>query len=161
MIGRAGGSFYSHTGSGSNYLCLPETPEYNNYEAGVQDPRATVFTAEYQTTPPNSPFGSKSEYDVPCAVCEVTTRGILHIPAKMTCPSGWTREYSGYLMAGRWNHQSTEFVCVDSDPEVVAGSAANENGALFYLVEGRCSPGNLPCSPYIHGAELSCVVCSK
>ena len=28
--GRAGGSHYSHTGGGANYLCLPDDPEYTS-----------------------------------------------------------------------------------------------------------------------------------
>ena len=85
------------------------------------------------------------------------------IPAKMNCPSDWTKEYHGYLMADRYNHQSaTEFVCVDRNPEIrVSSNAADQNGVLFYPVEGRCNIGNLPCGPYINGAELTCVVCSK
>ena len=84
-------------------------------------------------------------------------------PAKMICPSEWTEEYHGYLMAERsfHTHHSSEFVCVDRNPEIVPGSIDSKNGAGFFLVEARCDAGNLPCSPYIDGAELSCVVCSK
>ena len=39
--------------------------------------------------------------------------------------------------------------------------AEDEGGAFFYPVEGNCQNGNLPCDPYINGAELACVVCSK
>ena len=84
------------------------------------------------------------------------------IPAKMSCPVGWTREYHGYLMSeDHVRPSSTEFVCVDRDPEVESYSAAEQNGALFYPVEARCDAGNLPCGPYIDGVELTCVVCSK
>ena len=83
------------------------------------------------------------------------------IPAKKTCPSGFTREYHGYLMGEHYNRGSPmEFVCMDRNPEKVAGSAEDKNGALFYPAEGRCDDGNLPCAPYINGAELTCVVCS-
>ena len=34
--GRAAGSYYSHTGGGSNYQCLPEDPETLNYASGTQ-----------------------------------------------------------------------------------------------------------------------------
>ena len=85
------------------------------------------------------------------------------IPAKMNCPSGWAREYHGYLMSGHKNHDSSyEFVCVDRNPEArPGGSGVNQNGALFYPVESRCNIGNLPCGPYIDGGELTCVVCTK
>ena len=98
-------------------------------------------------------------------MCHTGNRGsAMMIPAKRVCPSNWTKEYSGYLMAERQDHHSTEFVCVDRNPETRVNGAINENGALFYLVEGRCdhaNGGNLPCAPYIDGAELTCVVCSK
>jgi hypothetical protein len=39
-----------------------------------------------------------NNYNVPCAVCYVSTRtSVLMIPAKTQCPSSWTREYYGYL----------------------------------------------------------------
>ena len=37
------------------------------------------------------------------------------IPAKMSCPSGWTREY--YLMSEYIGHRRTEYICVDSNME--------------------------------------------
>ncbi len=64
-------------------------------------------------------------------------------------------------MTEHYSHTSTEFVCVDRNPEVLSGSIADNNGALFFPVEGRCDDGNLPCAPYINGAELTCVVCTK
>ena len=162
-IGIAGGKWHAHTGSGSNYLCLPEDPEYDDYQAGVSTYRAYVYSGEYQVYSDFPPFSGKHDHDVPCAVCRTTNRGsLMTIPAKMNCPIDWTKEYHGYLMAERYNHHSSEFVCVDRNPEIrSSSSAANQDGALFYPVEGRCNAGNLPCAPYINGAELTCVVCSK
>ena len=54
----------------------------------------------------------------------------------MTCPLGWMREYHGYLMPEEESHQSKEFICVDHNPDTVAGGVADQNGALFNLVEG-------------------------
>ncbi|XP_072024156.1 uncharacterized protein [Amphiura filiformis] len=160
--GIAGGKRYNQAGSGSNYLCLPDTPEYDNYHAGTHTNRGYVYSAGYQIYD-FPPFAGKHDHDVPCAVCIATNRGILMmIPAKMTCPSGWNREYHGYLMSERYSHSSTEFVCVDRNPEVRSdSSASNQDGVLFYPVEGRCDGGNLPCAPYINGAELTCAVCTK
>ncbi len=160
--GIAGGKWFGETGGGSNYLCLPETPEYDNYQAGVQTVRGYVYSAEYEIFD-FSPYSGLHNYDVPCAVCRATNRGSnMMMPSKMKCPAGWTREYHGYLMSNYHNHVSpTEFVCVDRYPETVLGSSADDNGVCFYPVEGRCDSGNLPCSPYINGAELACVVCTK
>ena len=160
--GIAGGKWYGHTGSGSNYLCLPKDPEYDVYQAGTEHWRAYVYSAEYEIAN-FPPYAGKHDHDVPCAVCRTTNRGsMVMIPARMSCPSDWTREYSGYLMSDyHGRSSSTEFVCVDRNPDIVADSVDDQNGAVFYPVESRCDAGNLPCSPYINGAELTCVVCTQ
>ena len=85
---------------------------------------------------------------------------MLMMPARNDCPSGWTKEYHGYLMTAYYAHaHSTEFICVDGNPEYVHGSQQNRDGALLYPVEGRC--GSLPCLPYVEGRELTCAVCTK
>jgi len=83
------------------------------------------------------------------------------VPAKYTCPTGWTREYYGYLMTGyyRGGHHHSQYTCVDIALKPVTGSSANNEGLLFYFVEGRC--GTLPCPPYDDNRELSCAVCTK
>ena len=98
--------------------------------------------------------------DVPCAVCYVSTRlTLLMIPGRFTCPNNWTREYYGYLMAERYNHQRSTFECVDVSPETRNGGQSNHNGAVFYPVEPRC--GSLPCPPYEEQKEMTCVVCTR
>ncbi|XP_078699698.1 uncharacterized protein LOC144926626 isoform X2 [Branchiostoma floridae x Branchiostoma belcheri] len=160
--GVAGGTHYSQPGGGTNYQCLPTDPQWGRYQDGVQGWKAYMYGAEY-TLNTNVPFGSTSLQDdnVPCAVCYAPTRGSkLMIPARNTCYSGWTREYHGYLMASYFNNPgSTEYVCVDEQPEVMQGGHADHNGALFYPVEARC--GSLPCPHYVEGRELTCVVCTK
>ena len=52
------------------------------------------------------------------------------------------------------------YACVDKDPEAIRGLHANTNGALFYFVQGSCKELG-ECPPYIQGAELTCVVCSR
>ncbi|XP_072024334.1 uncharacterized protein [Amphiura filiformis] len=160
--GLAGGEYYTHQGGGSNYLCLPSTPEYDEHQSGDEGGRAYVYSAEYQTST-FSPFASKHDHEVPCVACHATNRGsILMIPAMKTCPTGWTEEYHGYLMTDHHGHRRRDFVCMDRSPESLSGgSSGDQNGALFYPVEGRCSPSNLPCPPYSSGRELSCVVCTK
>ena len=82
------------------------------------------------------------------------------IPGRNQCYKGWTLEYKGYLVAGHHGHAAaTEYVCLDDNPDVIPGRHTNQNGALFYMVEGRC--GSLICPPYVDGRELTCVVCSK
>jgi len=159
--GRIGGGHFSHSGGGSNYVCLPKNPKYLNYKPGHQG-MSYMYGAEYQVYGFN-PFHTSNldNHDAPCVACHVKTRSSkLMIPATYQCPSGWTREYYGYLMAERHDHRhSSAYICVDRSVETVPRSSANHNGALLYPVEGQC--GSLPCSPYVQGGELTCVVCTK
>ena len=81
------------------------------------------------------------------------------IPARTSCPSSWTREYYGYLMAERYNHSQSTYECMDKNPESVPGSEGNIGGALFYHVEATCD--GLPCPPYVAGREVTCAVCTN
>lgn len=158
--GFVGGSHYTHTGGGGEYICLPNEPKYDKYKDGFQS-SSYVYGAEYEVST-YSPFEKKiHDHDVPCAVCYVKSRAAqLMIPARNDCPSGWTEEYHGYLMADHYNHKhSTSFICIDGEAEFIHGSHSNQNGALMYLVEGAC--GSLPCLPYVAGRELTCAICTK
>ena len=156
--GLAGGSWYSHSGGGVNYQCWPREPEYTKnltYRAGFQR-YSRVYGAEYQY-----PVQDTHDYNVPCAVCHVPKRPtLLVLPAMASCPSGWTKEYLGYYMTERDNHNRATFVCVDGDQEGIPGTQSNLDGALFYHVEVECGRG-LPCPPYDEEPELICVVCTK
>ena len=159
--GRAAGSWYSEKGGGANYLCLPEQPQYSTFTAGTQSGRAYLYGAEYQTTgSDNGPLHSFHDHNVPCAVCYTSTRGtVVMIPAQLTCPSSWTREYYGYLMANHVQYHRSTFECVDQSPQSVPGSTADTNGALFYHTEVKCN--GIPCPPYDTQKEVTCAVCTK
>ena len=160
--GRAGGPHFQNSGGGSNPQCLPLDPNFLTPISGDQRYRALMYGAEYQTfTDSNSHVHGRYNYDVPCAVCHVSNRTAVYmVPAKYTCPSGWTREYYVYLMSS-YQHSAhrTQYTCVDAELKPVAGSSTNNDGFLFYFVEGRC--GSLPCPPYDEAKELSCAVCTK
>ena len=155
--GRTGGTFYSKTGGGSNYLCMPDTPQYTlRYTPGSQS-YSEVHGTEYE-----HPVVGTYEHNVPCAVCYASTRvAVFMLPARTSCPTGWTREYYGYLMSSNQSgsHYRTSFECVDKDQESLPGSQANTNGAVFYHVEANCN--GLPCPPYNNYKELNCAVCTK
>ncbi|KAJ7381751.1 hypothetical protein OS493_039219 [Desmophyllum pertusum] len=161
MPGLMGSDYFMHTGGGSNFLCLTNNPIYDKYESGFQR-TAVIHGTEYQSGSFPGFKNNIDQHNAPCAVCYVRSRGSqIMIPASNKCPSGWTREYHGYLMTSHYNHaHSSEYVCIDEDAEVVPGTHADTNGALLYVVEGDCGHG-LPCKPYIHGYELTCVVCTK
>ena len=159
--GRAGGSYYHQPGGGSNPQCLPLDPNFLTPISGTQH-RAYMYGAEYETnTASNSHVHGRQEHDVPCAVCHVSNHTAVYmVPAKYTCPTGWTREYYGYLMAGYYNYHRSQFTCVDTALKPANGSSITDHeGLLFYFVEGRC--GSLPCPPYDQTRELSCAVCTK
>ncbi|PIK38530.1 hypothetical protein BSL78_24623 [Apostichopus japonicus] len=164
--GTAGGAHYTHKGSGSNYLCMPEEPIYDEPQAGTSGQnRALVYGAEYEMNT-YAQWNHLHDNNVPCAVCWAPSRpSLLMIPARNVCPdSEWTTEYSGYLVGAYYNHEGrTQFVCMDKTPEVVSRSSHNANGALFYVAEGRCgsSGSGLPCGPYVEGNELTCAVCTR
>ena len=115
---------------------------------------------KHTDTNSNSRVHGRHDTDVPCAVCHVSNRTAVYmVPAKYTCPTGWTREYYGYLMTSYYSgHYRTQYTCVDIALQSVTGSAANQNGLLFYFVEGRC--GSLPCPRYDGTREFSCAVCT-
>ena len=164
--GRVGGPYYSNSGGGSNPQCLPLDPNFLPpiiSIGGRQDVRSYIYGAEYETwTVSNSHVHGRQSTDVICAVCHVSNRTAVYmVPAKYTCPIGWTREYYGYLMSERSHsaHHRSQFTCVDSNLKSVNGSSADQQGLLFMFVEGRC--GSLPCPPYDNTRELSCAVCTK
>ena len=154
--GRAGGTFYTTPGGAANKLCLPEDPDYL-LETARFSGQNIIHGAEYRF------YGNLPNlwgYNVPCAVCYVSTRtSVLIIPAKTQCPLLWTREYYGYLTAERDSHYRSSFECVDRNPEAIPGSSSNVEGALFYYVGGNCN--GLACPPYEDTRILSCTVCTK
>ncbi len=84
------------------------------------------------------------------------------IPARYECPTGWTREYYGYLMSGATlysGYHRTMFECVDNDPDAVPGEGAHTDPAVMFHVEAVCF--GLDCPPYDPVKELTCVVCTK
>ena len=158
--GRAGGSNYNRHGGAANLICLPNDPEYSIYGSGTTD-WVPLRGAEYRTTS-GQPFYSNEGHNMPCAVCYASTRDtVLMIPAKLTCPTNWTTEYTGYLMAAVDGHNGrTLFECIDSTPQSVPGlDGGDSSNALYYHVEATCN--SLSCPPYDTEKEVTCVVCTR
>ncbi|XP_066299776.1 uncharacterized protein [Branchiostoma lanceolatum] len=165
--GVVGSGHYANHGGGSDYQCLPlEDVKWNNPVAGNQH-GSYMYGAEFEvgagyfSTDNMESITSPQDYDVPCSVCHVAGRSAhVMIPARLSCPQGWSKEYSGYLMSAHYSHQNNKnFICVDGAPNLVPGSSGSQTGARLYLVEAQC--GSLPCVPYMSGYELTCVVCTK
>ena len=141
-------------------MCLPFNPDFpDNAQAGNQN-GAHVHGVEYERHASSRFFASVHDQDAPCAVCEVQGRSqVLMIPAKKTCPAGWTLEYEGLLASQHFTNTNSEFICVSSGMEVRPDGGANRNGGTLHIAEAQC--GSLPCPPYVNGYELACVVCTK
>ena len=158
--GRAGGTHWAHNGGAANYLCLPDDPDYLQYQAGTQG-RSYIAGVEYWI-PYHPTLTAVHLHNVPCAVCYVATRCVaLMVPAKIQCPTNWTLEYDGYLASDQRNNNGrTMFECVDKTPESVPGlNGHSDPRAFFQLVEPYCS--GLSCPPYDAGKELTCAVCTR
>jgi len=155
--GQAGGARHNN-GGGGNPQCLPNDPEYLNKTIPGAQNNGHIYGSEYEAT--DSLVDGSDDTDVTCAVCYVAQRNAVYmLPAKYTCPEGWTREYFGYLMSAAYSYRRSTFSCVDFSLTPVARPFANERAMLFYTVEGVC--GALPCPPYDRQKELSCAVCTK
>ena len=85
--GRAAGSHYNQKGGTSDYLCLPEEPEYLAYKPGVQGD-SPIHGAEYETWD-NRPLSHVDDHNAPCVICHSTVReSVLMIPARR--PGHWS-----------------------------------------------------------------------
>ena len=159
--GYVGGSAHNALGGGgANFLCMTKDPRYLQYQAGVQG-HSILLGTEYDIGT-GSPLSALYQHDAPCAVCQATTRSSqIMIPGTYQCPTGWTREYYGYLMCESIfaNRRTKTFICFDILAESIPGSANNTNPAVIYHVEAGCN--GLPCPPYNTQKELTCVVCTK
>jgi len=169
FIGHAAGGLSTQGGGGSNSLCLPEDPQWKTYRGG--DPyHGSIAGVEYDVYSGNNVFSevnnggnSLHHKPAPCAFCYVQGRStVAMIPARTQCPDGWSMEYTGYLMSEytgslRNSHRSS-YICWDEAPEVAVGGIT-QHQAMIYPVDVIC--GSLPCSVYVTGRQLTCVVCSK
>lgn len=160
--GYAAGNAKYEKGGGANFLCLPKDPEWRSYSDSKATYIGRIFGVEYQIKDNSVYSTSFHDKEMPCSVCLITKKSTsLMVPGKVTCPYGWTKEYTGYLMsqAIAGNRQPSEYICVDENLDAVDGNKADNDQGNVYLVEGVC--GSLKCPPYVGGRELTCVVCSK
>lgn len=160
--GVVGGKHYTQVGSGSNLLCLSNQPTYNQpFDDSNQD-GALIYGAEYETAVQGIAATSGLQEDnAPCAVCLRENAGaVIMQPGRELCPTDFSLEYDGYLMAAHYTQYPNQFICVDGAPEGT-GATANENPALLYHVEGECA--GLPCAAgeYVQNRELTCSVCTR
>ena len=171
--GYATGPHYNQAGSGSNFLCLHEEPQWATYINGHQRSTGSIYGVAYGLLDTgafrNNIFAKTNnggrafeKTPAPCAVCDVSGRSrTVMIPARTQCPDGWTKEYAGYLASELGldaDRKRSSYICLDDAPEIALGDSSQWQ-SIFHPVEVQC--GSLPCSVYISGRELTCVVCSK
>jgi hypothetical protein len=171
VTGYMAGSVYNLSGGGANFLCLHENPQWGYHKEGLQKYGSRIYGTEsenYDHADYINPFsttnnGGRSVVNnpLPCAACYVPQKSTwMMIPARRECPDGWTLQYKGYVhsQASGKGYQMNEYICVDEAPEVAVG-ATDQNQAVIYAVEVHC--GSLPCSVFMSGWELTCVVCAR
>ncbi|CAG2199577.1 unnamed protein product [Mytilus edulis] len=138
----AGQDYYyavNKLGGPSNMLCLPKDPELSNRTGS---PNSRIYGTEFEGN--NFAPGSANE-DVPCALCRSSSSSVM-IPGRKSCYSGWKREYFGILASGCYDCKASSYICVDMNPEYIAGGERNNDNNLLYATSMKC--GSLPCPPY-------------
>ena len=72
FTGYVGGKHYTHTGGGTEYLCLPKVPQFGKKKPGWNS-GSYMYGTEYELGADNFPFVGPGldDHDVPCAVCHV------------------------------------------------------------------------------------------
>jgi hypothetical protein len=171
LQGYMAGGAYNTNGGGANYLCLHGSPQWGFYSEGRQKWGGLIFGTEAQNhDAPNhiNPLSNINnagipvvEKPLPCAACFAPRKSTwMMIPARRECPNGWTLEYRGYLFseASGVGYQMSSYECIDEAPEVAPGGTSQGEGVI-YAAQVKC--GTLPCSVFMDGRELSCVVCSR
>jgi len=167
------GPHWDRPGSGSNYLCLHEEPQWNSYHPSTQSSNAagSIYGVQYELYNSGqyqnnvfleSSSGLLERKPVPCALCYVGGRSaVAMIPARMECPDGWTKEYGGYLASDARTRDRirSSYICLDGAPEIASNREIRWLGGTLYPVEVQC--GTLPCSSFESGRELTCILCSK
>ena len=163
--GRAAGTKWDSKGGTNEYLCLPNNPRYRTTHTHEYAP---LYGVEYRGPIIFSSNPRPQTFEnMPCAVCYVSTRSAMFIQqASYECPTGWTREYEGYLMgedtfSNRLSPRST--ICVDRYAKALPGTSRRTKTAITFPISVKCptSESELPCSPYINARILSCAVCTR
>uniref|UniRef100_A0A2L2XXL2 Uncharacterized protein n=1 Tax=Parasteatoda tepidariorum TaxID=114398 RepID=A0A2L2XXL2_PARTP len=153
------------TGGGSDYLCLPDEPEFKDQDPSFGSDSSTHVAGTKYGLMDEHPF---EEHDVrsyfgrgvPCSTCHLTNRTLIHVfPAADECPEDWITEYSGYLMSGS-NLPGTH-ICMDEKPESYEQNTEEQQSHTLSIVHVSEIEGGLPKPPYRGKAAVQCIVCSK
>ncbi|GIY35861.1 uncharacterized protein CDAR_404381 [Caerostris darwini] len=97
-------------GGGFNFLCLPDKPDFGTPPANQKD-AAVLQAMSYQ-------FPNGQNKKLTCSNCRLGARGTVQtFVGRTQCPEDWDFVYEGILMSGSRNSISTQFICLDRNPE--------------------------------------------
>ena len=105
----------------ASYLCLPFHHDLQNdkEEPANQQIYSNIDSTTLRTS------------EVPCSVCLALKQNtVLTVPAKVTCPSGWTREYYGFVING--SSEDGQYHCMD-------GSGGNHSKSWLDHIKVDCN----------------------
>ena len=156
--GYVAGPHYTHIGGPSNLLCLHESPKY----ARFADYRwgAVYHGAVYKMQNLNAPYPSHLDSKLaPCVVCAAKRKSTtVMIPARNDCPTGWSLEYHGYLLASNFDgNRKGQSLCFD---DAIEGHTPSGDGGHHLYRVGVFEGFGLP-SHFLNAREMTCAVCSK
>ncbi|GFT08951.1 uncharacterized protein NPIL_624171 [Nephila pilipes] len=140
----------SGDGGGSNFLCLPDKPQFGNPPAN-QKGAAILQGTSYQ-------FPNDKNRKLACSNCRLGARGTVQtFFGRTQCPEDWDYVYDGILMSGSRNSLSTKFVCLDKKP--VEGEEVNYRNPL--LPDWAVIPEESSSDDEEKQLLFTCVVCAK
>ena len=166
--GLVGGGWFTGDGGSSSLICLPLDVQY--VDQTELDNDGKIYSTEYETDDRIFTGTDTQDYDVPCAVCQVSHSSVYTTAGTLFCSSSDASQYKGYLMTSETGggRKSTDYICVDADADYLLGSQANTDGAQLSFVGADCSArspmtkhcGDPPIENYIQKLALTCAVCS-
>ena len=160
--GVATGTKYNTKGGTSDTLCLAGNPQYKSGDRSSSNAAQLSGVQNEVYGSPAPPLRNRFKTYLPCALCYTTTKSTsFMLPGRYTCPSGWSTEYSGYIMTehtGSNKGGRRDTICVDQDAEAAA-TKGRALAAMLYLMQVTCI--GLDCPPFNSSIPLTCAVCSK
>ena len=149
-----------------DFLCLPRDPQWLTYNTGSTPVASWMRSVEYISKDYGIFSSTINQKRAVCARCFTQSRpAIIMIPARTTCPSGWTREYYGYLMASYEGYaHPSNYICVYYSPSYYTHSDPGQGGGLTFVnadCDGEGTIDECGTGEYVNNRQLTCVVCSR
>jgi len=100
--------------------------------------------------------------DLPCAVCVAKEPAHIMVPGSVECPSGYRKDYRGYLTASRFNEATTAgFTCLHEYMQRLPRSSnGNQYGSRVYPTEYNGFDANQNWNDAKNNFEVSCAECT-